>query len=1162
MASAGPPRRSQAANLLYVPSFCPLDVDEDEADPVIGIRPKSSPIPRRRSSISDEEPDPEPPPSASGSRRVSFADAKGLSLVLVKEFAKWDVPKLPGYDPPEGEGVDLEEFHISPSTFSLPWPMEELFAQVLRQKVELENIELLPGTTILKGVIRVLNVSFDKAVYIRTSLDKWSTHFDLLAEYVPGSSDGVTDCFSFKLTLVPPFGQQGARVDFCLRYETPAGTFWSNNNSKNYVVFCHHGQRDRPQRDGVNKKSCLKTSSQNFSTADDASSQDNMSTDESNVGLEVDTRKAQQSSAGQPEASEQRQQKSLVEEKQNSSRRRRRKAARISKVKDHFAQRDGGENDAGRNETPAEIKQPTQEGKPGEEHAHDDTCSTEPETSEPVGLVEVQIQDMPLHSADRSAEKQNITSPVARSEDENPDVSYESSERSEAAGAEGPAGQTGSFTFGTVVAPLYRQVSGKLGGESPNARDEENPHPSERRRAGRRVSADTGRKSNDVQSDKTSDRELNHKHLEVTLDNPSSEEEETSVAMNNVLDPAGFNSPQSPRALPGRLNREDVSSHTDWLNPQVTDDGLHLQGNAWKEDLTFDPPGQTTAKSQPQTVTNNDENHAQSGIQAVVKPSLTVSEHFSDSGEEVNPDRDRGETETALENSTKEEEETLLEVTDELNQSDDPATNSNDVVMPEYSPETQETCDVGGEIQIGREESEAVTRKRHPADASEEMEHHEVEAGVSKEDEDLYLADINEVKNWEMMVEEEENDVLTNKEEPEIINSNGAASGEENEEEETVEDVEEDMIAADVKHEEVDNDVALEDKDWTREDESEETEAPKVMKPEVIKVENTDGAEDRVVEKTEGPGEAESFMEIQITGVEEEGRMEEEEKMRVNLNSGVERQSQAKAKDGEEQNSDQTEGKRDDEADEGDDIVVGDSCVAVEDREDRAGSFKDESDAAQSEVEGSSSAPDRYTEDGFQSSEGVATNEPEGDLPGHDSSSAESDSDDEVELYMHCLRAAGTSAQKARSRDAAFSGSKRPSISRSKPPPASMPRISESLDEDRPSCSPQETREDVTAVAGAAAAGAAAAEAAAAPAVPAASSRPCSQNAAWWKNTLSCSNIMKTLLCTTLLVVFLAVAYHFDFLACFGLYLASVVWLYCQGERQPVKNNNKAATEK
>uniref|UniRef100_A0AAQ5ZUW3 CBM21 domain-containing protein n=1 Tax=Amphiprion ocellaris TaxID=80972 RepID=A0AAQ5ZUW3_AMPOC len=232
----------------------------DEGDVVIGIRPKSSPLPRRRSSATDDDSEPEPPPS--GSRRVSFADAKGLSLVQVKEFGTWDVPKLPGYESSEGEGTDVEEFFLSPLTFSLPWSTQELFAKVREQKVELEAIELIPGTTILKGIIRVLNISFSKAVYVRTTLDTWSSHFDLLAEYVPGSSDGLMDCFSFKLTLVPPFGEQGARVDFCLRYETPLGTFWSNNDNRNYVLFCHQKiktVREKPQKEKVNKKSCLKT---------------------------------------------------------------------------------------------------------------------------------------------------------------------------------------------------------------------------------------------------------------------------------------------------------------------------------------------------------------------------------------------------------------------------------------------------------------------------------------------------------------------------------------------------------------------------------------------------------------------------------------------------------------------------------------------------------------------------------------------------------------------------------------------------------------------------------------------------------------------------------------------------------------------------------------
>lgn len=264
MEFVGQPRPTRACSLLGVPGLSTLDLDldldDDEGEVVIGIRPKSSPLPRRRSSVSNEDSEPEPP--LCGSRRVSFADAKGLSLVQVKEFDTWDVPKLPGYDASESKGKDAEEFFLSPLNFSLPLSTEELFIKVQEQKVELETIELLPGTTILKGVIRVLNMSFSKAVYVRTTLDTWSSHFDLLAEYIPSSSDSLMDCFSFKLTLVPPFGEQGARVDFCLRYETPTGTFWANNNNRNYVLFCHQQvkwSKEKPKRDNVNKKSCLKS---------------------------------------------------------------------------------------------------------------------------------------------------------------------------------------------------------------------------------------------------------------------------------------------------------------------------------------------------------------------------------------------------------------------------------------------------------------------------------------------------------------------------------------------------------------------------------------------------------------------------------------------------------------------------------------------------------------------------------------------------------------------------------------------------------------------------------------------------------------------------------------------------------------------------------------
>ncbi|XP_072520304.1 protein phosphatase 1 regulatory subunit 3A [Salminus brasiliensis] len=247
------------SNLLGLPGPCPWD-DDDEPLGLGGIKPKSSPIPRRRSSdfsCSDDEC--QPPPSSS--RRVSFADAFGLSLVSVKQFDSWAMCGTS--DPLEGDlrGSEVKEYFLS-LLFTLPPTAEELIQKVHENKLELESLELLPGTTTLKGTIRVLNLCFDKLVYIRTSLDCWSSHFDLLAEYIPGSSDGDMDCFSFRLTLVPPFGEQGARVDFCLRYETPFGSFWANNSGQNYVLFCHEKAKDQSQNEKKHtKKSCLKSTS-------------------------------------------------------------------------------------------------------------------------------------------------------------------------------------------------------------------------------------------------------------------------------------------------------------------------------------------------------------------------------------------------------------------------------------------------------------------------------------------------------------------------------------------------------------------------------------------------------------------------------------------------------------------------------------------------------------------------------------------------------------------------------------------------------------------------------------------------------------------------------------------------------------------------------------
>lgn len=183
-----------------------------------------------------EEVEPEPPPVAVR-RKVSFADAFGLDLVSVKEYDSRDSSRS------EVDGREGEEYYIS-CLFTGPALNQDMEVRLQQQKLELERIELLPGSTTIRGIVRVLNLCFHKAVYIRASLDGWQSHFDLLAEYVPGSSDGETDCFSFHLVLTPPFQVEGVRVEFCLRYESGVGTFWANNGGTNYIVFCHQRQRN------------------------------------------------------------------------------------------------------------------------------------------------------------------------------------------------------------------------------------------------------------------------------------------------------------------------------------------------------------------------------------------------------------------------------------------------------------------------------------------------------------------------------------------------------------------------------------------------------------------------------------------------------------------------------------------------------------------------------------------------------------------------------------------------------------------------------------------------------------------------------------------------------------------------------------------------------
>ncbi|XP_042308344.1 protein phosphatase 1 regulatory subunit 3F [Sceloporus undulatus] len=192
----------------------------------------------------------EPSQQAAG-RHVLFADALGLPLARWRRYQPWPPPSPDS--PPE---VVPTLANFPPSSSATPYLMPSFVLQPMGQgederlqrlqetKVELE--EVLPPEPgeprVLRGTVRVLNVSYQKAVHVRASRDRWQSHRDYPALYIPeGSPDGgLTDRFAFRLD----FGdedegdkeEEGARLDFVVRYQTEDGIYWANNQGRNYSV--------------------------------------------------------------------------------------------------------------------------------------------------------------------------------------------------------------------------------------------------------------------------------------------------------------------------------------------------------------------------------------------------------------------------------------------------------------------------------------------------------------------------------------------------------------------------------------------------------------------------------------------------------------------------------------------------------------------------------------------------------------------------------------------------------------------------------------------------------------------------------------------------------------------------------------------------------------
>ncbi|XP_067269816.1 uncharacterized protein si:ch211-167b20.8 isoform X2 [Pseudorasbora parva] len=239
------------------------DEEEEETEEDVRLIPRSSPIPRKRgSSIADETAEYMRIRQVLPDRRVSFADSTGAELVDVRLFVAFDSDE-------EDDSRWEEEEARYRKTYREPtyrvWPEfqalagTELALAVHNNKLEVESVASVPDESLsFEVIVRVLNISFHKSVYVRSTMDGWINHFDYPAEYVQGSNDGETDKFSVKLSFASPYLFNGARIDFVVRYETSDGEFWANNSGMNYSVSLLQSYEDEIDQTTTEEKTELK----------------------------------------------------------------------------------------------------------------------------------------------------------------------------------------------------------------------------------------------------------------------------------------------------------------------------------------------------------------------------------------------------------------------------------------------------------------------------------------------------------------------------------------------------------------------------------------------------------------------------------------------------------------------------------------------------------------------------------------------------------------------------------------------------------------------------------------------------------------------------------------------------------------------------------------
>ena len=84
----------------------------------------------------------------------------------------------------------------------------------------------------ITGIVVVRNITYEKRVFVRYTIDNWKSHSDLDTFYITNTGEGSFDRFSFTLSLPASTNC----LEFAICYDTPTAQYWDNNDGVNYRV--------------------------------------------------------------------------------------------------------------------------------------------------------------------------------------------------------------------------------------------------------------------------------------------------------------------------------------------------------------------------------------------------------------------------------------------------------------------------------------------------------------------------------------------------------------------------------------------------------------------------------------------------------------------------------------------------------------------------------------------------------------------------------------------------------------------------------------------------------------------------------------------------------------------------------------------------------------